>query len=72
MLNDLILLTGKGHPDIREWSDQELVNAKPGWEALGIASSSLLSGVRYDYMNNEYQIPQTMAGMEIDVDSDEY
>ena len=23
-------------------------------------------------MNNEYQIPQTMAGVEIDIDSDEY
>ena len=72
MFNDRILLTSKGHPDIRGWSDQELVKTKPGWEALGIANSSLLLGVRYDHMSNEYQIPQTMAGVEIDADSVEY
>jgi hypothetical protein len=72
MFNGRILLTSKGHPDIRGWADQELVNTKPGWKALGIASSSLLSGVRYNHINNEYPIPQTMAGVEIDVDSDEY
>jgi hypothetical protein len=74
MFNDRILLTRNGHPDIRGWADrdQELVNNKPGWEALGIASSSLISGVKYDHMGNEYLMPQTMAGVEIDFDSDEY
>ena len=41
--------------------------------SLGIASSSLLNGERQDrsagYM---YPIPQTMAGVEIDIDSDEF
>ena len=75
MLNifkDLILLTKNGHPDISGWADQELVNNKSGWEALGIATSSLLSGVKCDHMGTEYPIPKTMAGVEIDVDSDEY
>ena len=48
-----------------------LVNTKPGWESLGIASSSLLSGERADHNGNYYPIPQTMAGVEIDLDSDE-
>ena len=39
---------------------------------LGIVISSLLSGVKYDHVGNEYPIPQTMAGVEMDVDSDEY
>ena len=30
MFNDRILLTSNGPPDIRGWSDQELVNTKPG------------------------------------------
>ena len=34
MFNDRILLTSKGHPDIRGWSDQELVKTKPGWKPL--------------------------------------
>ena len=28
--------------------------------------------MKYDHNGNEYPIPQTIAGMEIDVDSDEY
>jgi hypothetical protein len=35
-------------------------------------SSSLLSGVKYDHMHSPYPIPQKMAGVEIDVDSDEF
>ena len=42
--HDCIALTTNGHPDILTWSNRELVNTKSGWEALGIASSSLLSG----------------------------
>ena len=38
-----IALTTNGHPDIRAWSDRELVNTKSGWESLGLASSCLLS-----------------------------
>ena len=46
--HDRIALTTNGHPDIRAWSNRELVNTKPGWESLGIASSSLLSEDRVD------------------------
>ena len=70
--HDRVALTTKGHPDIRGWSDRELVNTKPGWESLGIASSSLLSGERVDHLGNYYPITQTMAGVEIDLDSDEF
>ena len=69
---DRIVLTTNGHPDIRGWSDRELVKTKPGWESLGIASSSLLSGEKEDHMGNFYPIPQMMAGVEIDLDSDEF
>ena len=67
-----IAVTAKGYPDISTWSDLELVNTKSGWESLGIVSSSLLSGVKYGHMHNPYPIPQTMAGVEIDVNSDEF
>ena len=30
--HDRIALTTNGHPDIRAWSDRELVNTKQGWE----------------------------------------
>ena len=70
--HDRVALTTNCHPDIRGWSDREWVNTKPGWESLGIASSSLLSGERQDHMGNFYPIPQTMAGVEIDIDSDEF
>ena len=33
-------------------------------------NGNLISGVHYDYAGNAYPIPQTMAGVEIDVDSD--
>ena len=65
MFNDRIVLTTNGYPDIRGWSDIELANTKVGWESLGIASSSLLSGERRDQMGNYYPILQTMAGVEL-------
>ena len=73
-MNDRIVLTTIGHPlaDIRGWAYWELVNTKPGWVSLGIASSSLLSGERQDHAGNWYPIPQTMTGVEIDLDSDEF
>ena len=46
--HDHIAFTTNGHPDIQAWSNRELVNTKSGWESLGIASSSLLSGERMD------------------------
>ena len=33
--HDRIALTTNGNPDIRAWSDRELVNTKPGWESFG-------------------------------------
>ena len=35
-------------------------------------NGNLILGVLYDYAGNEYPIPQTMAGVEIDTDSDEF
>jgi hypothetical protein len=72
IFRDSITLTTKGYPDISTWSDLEMVNTKSGWESLGIMSSSLLLGVKYDHMHNPYQILQTMAGVETDVYSDEF
>jgi hypothetical protein len=72
VFRDRVAVTAKGYPDISPWSDLELVNTKAGWESLGIVSSNLLSGVRYDHLHNPYQIPQKMAGVEINVDSDEF
>ena len=69
---DRILLSKNSHPDIRGWAEQELVNNKPGWEAQGSVSSSLLSGTYQDYLGNDYLIPQTMAGVQIDIDSDDF
>ena len=68
---DTIVLRN-GSPWMRGWPDHELVNTKPGWESLGVINGNLISGDHYDYAGNAYPIPQTMAGVEIDVDSDEY
>ena len=59
-------------PWIRTWVGTELVNNKPGWEALGVINGSLISGVFYNHSGIEYPTPQTMAGVEIYVDSDEH
>ncbi len=72
IVRDWIAVNKNCHPDISTWSDIELVNTKPGWESLGVVSSSLLLRVCYDHVSNAYLIPQTMAGVEIYVDSDEY
>jgi hypothetical protein len=52
--------------DISTWSDLELVNNKSGWESLGIVSSSSL------LLGTKDPIQQTMAGVKIDVDSDDF
>jgi hypothetical protein len=39
---------------------------------LSLFCEQQLSRVKYDHMNNQYPVPQTMAGVEIDVDSDEF
>ncbi len=58
--------------DIRGWADQELVNNKSGWKAIGIVSSSLILGSFMDYLGGEYLIPQTIAGVAIETGSDEF
>ena len=72
MFNDRIVLTTNGYPDIRGWSNIELANTKAGWESLGISSSSLWSGERQDHNGIYHPSPQIRAGIEIDLDSDEY
>jgi hypothetical protein len=58
----ILLTTGKnGHPDIKGWADQELINNKTGWEAVGIVGSCLLNGTYRDHMGNVYEIPQIIA-----------
>jgi hypothetical protein len=39
---------------------------------LGIAKGTLLSGMYQDTYGNSFLIPQTMAGVELDTDSDEF
>ncbi len=65
------MVSTKGYLDISTWPDLELVNTKSGWESLCIVSGSLLSGTNDDCMGNLYLIPQTMAGLKIDVNSEE-
>ena len=68
---DTIVLRN-GSPGKRNWPDHELVNTKAGWESLGVINGNLISGDHYDYAGNAYPIPQTMAGVEIDVDSNAF
>ena len=63
----------KGHPDRRGWADLELVNINPGWQALGDCEQrSDIESTYQDAFGNEFPIPQTMTGVEIDTESDEY
>ena len=39
IFKDRISLTKNGRPDIKGWADQELVNNKPGWDALELSSA---------------------------------
>jgi len=74
MLNqfsDTIVLK-KGCPWMRDWPNHDLVNTKKGWESLGVINGNLISLDHYDYAGNAYPIPQTMAGIEVEVDSDEF
>jgi hypothetical protein len=38
---------------------------------LGVINGNLILGDHYDYAGHAYLIPQTMAGIEIEVDSEE-
>ena len=39
---------------------------------MGVINGNLISGDHYYYAGSAYPIPQTMAGIEIEVDSDEF
>ncbi len=57
---------------MRDWPDHDLVNTKQRWESLGVINGNSISGDHYDYAGHEYPIAQTMAGIEIEVDSEEF
>ena len=69
--SDTIVLK-KGCPWMRDWPDHDLVNTKKGWESLGVINGNLISADHYDYAGHAYPIPQTMAGIKIEVDSQEF
>ncbi len=52
--------------------DHELVNTKQVCEALGVINVILISDNHHYYARNAYPIPQTIAGVEIEVDSEEF
>jgi hypothetical protein len=66
------LCTPVHRPSRRCWSDLDLLNNKDAWENLGIAKGTLLSGLYKDAHDNSFPIAQIMAGVEIDIDSDEF
>jgi hypothetical protein len=70
-IKDTITKTSEGLDTFKDWSDLDLLNNKEGWEELGIAKGTLLSGMYQDTHGNSFPIPQTMAGVEIDTYSDE-
>jgi hypothetical protein len=57
---------------MRNWPHHELVNDKPGWDSLGTINGNLISGCYQDCAGNNYLTPQTMAGVEIDMNFDEF
>jgi hypothetical protein len=73
-IKDSITKTSEGLDTFKDWSDLDLLNNKEGWEdsELGIAKGTLLSGMYQDTYGNSFPIPQTMPGVEIDTDSDEF
>jgi hypothetical protein len=71
-MKDRITKTSEGLDTFKDWSDLDLLNNKEGWEELGIATGTVLLGMYQDTYGNSFPIPQTMAGVEIDTDSDEF
>ena len=57
---------------MRDWPDHDLVHTKKGWESLGVINSNLISGDHQEYAGNYYPVSQIMAGIEIEIDSDEF
>ncbi len=52
------------------WSRSGQHQARVG--KLGVINGNLISGAHHDYAGHAYPIPQTMAGIEIEVDSEEF
>ncbi len=71
-IKDRITKTSEGLDTFKDWSGLDLLNNKEGWEELGIAKGTLLSGMYQDAYENSFLVPPTMAGVEIDTDSDEF
>ncbi len=71
-IKDRITKTSEGLDTFKDWSGLDLLNNKEGWEELGISKGTLLSGMYQDAYGNSFLIPPTMAGVEIDTDSDEF
>ena len=71
-IKDRITKTSEVLDAFKDWSDQDLLNNKEGWEELRIAKGTLLSGMYQDTYGNSFQIPQNMACVDIDTDSDEF
>ena len=69
--SDTIVLKN-GCPWMRDWPDHDLVNTKKGWESLGVINGNLIESDHCYYAGNAYPIPQTMAGIEIEVHSNEF
>ena len=47
-IKDRITKTSEGLDTFKDWSDLDLLNNKEGWEELGIAKGTLLSGMYQD------------------------
>ncbi len=71
LFSDTIVLE-KGCPEMLDWPEHDLVNTKQGWEILGVINGNLISGDHYYYAGHAYLIPQTMAGIDIELDSEEF
>ena len=71
-IKDRITKTSEGLETFKDGSGLDLLDNKEGCEELGIAKGTLLSGMYQDTYGNSFQIPQNMAGVEIDTDSDEF
>ncbi len=71
-IKDRITKTSEGLDTFKDWSGLGLLNNKEVWEELGIAKGTLLSGMYQDTYGNSFPVPPTMAGVEIDTDSDEF
>jgi hypothetical protein len=61
-----ITKTSEGLDTFKDWSDLDLLDKTKGWEEIGIAKGTLLSGMYQVTHGSSFPIPQTMAGVEIE------